>query len=137
MVSSAHAITGGLATDGGLYIPQEYPALSKAEIDAMGGCDYKKRAMTVLSKFLTDFSGEELQECIDYAYEPTKFGGSQAPLHALTNDIDVLELWHGPTSAFKDMALQILPSLLTCTSIFLLSAFTQDTPTPCKPPDTL
>ncbi len=113
MVSSAHAITGGLATDGGLYIPQEYPALSKAEIGAMGNCDYKKRAMTVLSKFLTDFTDAELQDCIDKAYDTTKFGGFPAPLHALTNDIDILELWHGPTSAFKDMALQILPSLLT------------------------
>lgn len=113
MVSSAHAITGGLATDGGLYVPQEYPGLSKAEIDAMGSCDYKKRAMTVLSKFLTDFSETELKECIDTAYDPSKFGGFPAPLHPLTNDIDILELWHGPTSAFKDMALQILPSLLT------------------------
>ncbi len=113
MVSSAHAITGGLASDGGLYIPQEYPALSKAEIDAMGSCDYKERALTVLSKFLTDFSEEELKGCIDAAYNPEKFGGFPAPLHTLTKDIDVLELWHGPTSAFKDMALQMLPALLT------------------------
>ena len=113
MVSSAHAITGGLATDGGLYIPQEYPALSKAEIGAMGNCSYQERALTVLSKFLTDFSEEELGECINVAYTREKFGDFPAPVRDLTENIAILELWHGPTSAFKDMALQMLPSLLT------------------------
>lgn len=113
MVSSAHAISNGLAADGGLFVPKEFPAVSLAEIDAMREAPYSERAYTVLSRFLTDYSEEELKDCVAKAYSKDKFGDFPAPLHLLRNDTDVLELWHGPTCAFKDMALQILPQFLT------------------------
>ena len=113
MVSSAHAIASGLAADGGLFMPLEFSALSMTEICAMQDLPYGDRAVTVLSKFLTDFSEAELQECVTKAYSKEKFGGFPVPLHPVKENAAVLELWHGPTSAFKDMALQILPLLLT------------------------
>ena len=113
MVSSAHAISNGLATDGGLFVPKEFPAISLAEIDAMRGTPYSDRALTVLARFLTDYSEEELKTCVEPAYSKERFGDFPAPLHMLKKDLDVLELWHGPTCAFKDMALQILPLFLT------------------------
>ena len=113
MVSSAHAISNGLAADGGLFVPKEFPAISLAEIDAMRGTPYSDRALTVLARFLTDYSEEELKTCVETAYSKERFGDFPAPLHMLKKDLDVLELWHGPTCAFKDMALQILPLFLT------------------------
>ncbi|WP_390603416.1 threonine synthase [Acidaminococcus intestini] len=113
MVSSAHAISSGLAKDGGLFVPRDFPPVALAEIDAMKGKPYGDRAVQILSRYLTDFSEEELRECVSAAYSKEKFGGFAAPLHLLKKDTDILELWHGPTSAFKDMALQILPHFLT------------------------
>ena len=69
--------------------------------------------MAILSLFLTDYTKEELFECADAAYSQTKFGVEPVPLRKVNENTDVLELWHWPTSAFKDMALQILPHLLT------------------------
>ena len=113
MVSSAHAISSGLAKDGGLFVPRDFPPVALAEIDAMKGKPYGDRTVQILSRYLTDFSEEELRECVSAAYSKEKFGGFAAPLHLLKKDTDILELWHGPTSAFKDMALQILPHFLT------------------------
>jgi len=113
MVSASHAIASGLASDGGLFVPKELPHLSATEIQAMADAPYSSRALTVLSRFLTDFSEAELKACISKAYSKESFGVEIAPLHKVKNNVDVLELWHGPTSAFKDMALQILPLFLT------------------------
>ncbi|RKJ78403.1 threonine synthase [Butyricicoccus sp. 1XD8-22] len=113
-VSSAYAIATGIAPDGGLYCPTEFPTLSKADWDALIEADYKGRAVLVLSKFLTDFTKEELESYAAKAYAPERWGGENtAPVVSLPGGRHILELWHGPTCAFKDMALQMLPHLLT------------------------
>ncbi len=113
-VSASEAIVKGLSTDGGLFVPCEFPTVSKEEISTMAAADYKERAKLILKKFLTDFTEQEVYDCVENAYTAEKFGSDDsAPLYKLSDDKFVLELWHGPTCAFKDMALQILPHLLT------------------------
>ena len=112
-VSAAYAIATGISPDGGLYVPEAIPALSYEELLAVAKTDYRDRAVSVLGKYLTDFTEEELRECVDGAYTG-KFGGEDvAPVVDIAENRFVLELWHGPTCAFKDMALQLLPHLLT------------------------
>ncbi|MDO4178615.1 MAG: threonine synthase [Phascolarctobacterium sp.] len=113
MVTAAQAITHGLANDGGLFIPQGTPKFSIETIKSMINKSYLDRAVMVLSGFLTDFTEDELKQAVTSAYTPEKFGEVPVPLVQLGNNTAVLELWHGPTSAFKDMALQLLPYLLT------------------------
>ena len=113
-VTSAHAIVKGLSDEGGLYVPESIPKFSKEEI--LGLCDksYVERAYTVFSKFLTDFTSEELRHCVESAYNDKNFDTNNiAEITKLNGGKYILELWHGPTCAFKDMALQILPYLLT------------------------
>lgn len=112
-VSSAHAIKEGLAGDGGLFVPQTFPYLSLETILGMNALSYEQCAAKVLGYFLTDYSADELAECTAAAYSSQKFGPDPAPLHKVGDNTDVLELWHGPTMAFKDIALQILPRLMT------------------------
>ena len=113
-VSAAYAIANGIAPDGGLYCPTSFPALTAEDWHALANLDYKGRSALVLGKFLTDFSGEELAGYAAKAYADDKFGGKDtAPVVALDGGKHMLELWHGPTCAFKDMALQMLPHLLT------------------------
>lgn len=113
-VSSAQAIKTGLSAEGGLFVPESFPTVSIEDIKSLISKSYNERAYFVLSRFLTDFTEEELKACIDRAYTKEKFGTeSIAPLYKLDNEVYFLELWHGPTCAFKDMALQILPHLLT------------------------
>ena len=113
-VSSAQAIAQGISAEGGLFVPEEIPKLSMEQIAALAELDYIERAKAVLSLYLTDFTPEELDRCVRGAYAPGKFSSPKvAPLVHLTEDIHVLELWRGPTCAFKDMALQLLPHLLT------------------------
>ena len=113
MVTAAQAITHGLANDGGLFLPQGIPSFGIEDIKSMINKSYIDRAVMVLSGFLTDFTEEELKRAVSSAYTPEKFGEVPVPLVQLGNNTAVLELWHGPTSAFKDMALQLLPYLLT------------------------
>ena len=112
IVASAEAIIQGLAVDGGLFVPEEMP---KADLDFIAGMrqlSYEERAARILGLFLTDYTSKELAGCIARAYGDGKFDDVRiAPVHAL-KEFPVLELWHGPTSAFKDMALQLLPQLL-------------------------
>ncbi len=110
-VSSAYAIKNGLAADGGLYMPEQIPALSLDEISNLSNLDYTERAAYILSKFLTDYSYEELLSDAKAAYSHEKFGFHPAPIRKINGKISMLELWHGPTAAFKDMALQIMPRL--------------------------
>jgi threonine synthase len=113
-VSSAEAIKKGLSNEGGLFVPESFPAVTKEEIQSLADKSYRERAYFVLSRFLTDFTEEELNYCIDNAYTKQKFETDTiAPLYKLNDKTYILELWHGPTCAFKDMALQILPYLLT------------------------
>lgn len=113
-VSAAQAIVAGLAPDGGLFIPESLPSFTLEEIDALSNADYVGRATEVLSRFLCDFTKEELHDSISRAYAPEKFPPTAvAPLCPLDGQASVLELFHGPTCAFKDFALQLLPHLLT------------------------
>ena len=110
-VSSAQAIKRGLAQDGGLYMPESIPHIDKAFIGELSELSYPERAAKVLSLFLTDYTYEELLEDAGAAYSAEKFTPSAAPVTTLGGGKYMLELWHGPTSAFKDMALQIMPRL--------------------------
>lgn len=113
-VSSAEAIKTGLSSEGGLFVPKSIPQVDLEDIELLANKNYNERAYFVLSKFLTDFTDEELQKCITSAYTKEKFETNNvAPVYKLNGCTYFLELWHGPTCAFKDMALQILPHLLT------------------------
>ena len=113
-VTSAHAITKGLSDEGGLYVPESIPQFSKEDILALCDKSYADRAFEVFSRLLTDFTPDEIRHCVDSAYNDRNFDSNNiAELAKLIPGTYVLELWHGPTCAFKDMALQILPYLLT------------------------
>ncbi len=112
-LTAAQVIKQGLAADGGLFVPESIPTLTKADIEALCKMDYPTRAATVLGKFLTDYTAEELLLDCKAAYAESSFVGGAAPLHKLDDTMHVMELWHGPTAAFKDMALQIMPRLLS------------------------
>lgn len=117
VVTAAQAIAQGISEEGGLFVPQSLPKYSMEEITAMAATDYRGRAKKIFSDFLSDFTPEEISESVDAAYTAEKFGSENpAPVAYIENGstkMSVLELWHGPTCAFKDMALQILPHLLT------------------------
>ena len=111
-VTAAQAIAAGISSEGGLFVPESFPPLTVDELRTLVPMDYRARSAFVLGRFLTDFSAEEVKACVDAAYTAEKFGDHPAPLHTLHDDAHILELWHGPTCAFKDMALQILPHLM-------------------------
>ena len=113
-VSAAQAIVSGLSPDGGLFLPESLPQFTRSDIEAMSKQDYVGCATEVLSRFLTDFTKEELREYIGKAYAPAKFPPREvAPVVQLDEQAAILELFHSPTCAFKDFALQLLPYLLT------------------------
>ncbi len=117
-VSSAQAIAQGISSEGGLFVPESFPKYDGITFEMLLKLDYNGRAKKVLSDYLTDFTEEEINRCVDSAYTKEKFESENpAPIASFTHDgheLNLLELWHGPTCAFKDMALQILPHLLTC-----------------------
>lgn len=113
-VDSATAITQGISTDGGLFVPESVPKLTLDEIKYLAGLNYSCRAAYIFKKYLTDFTDAEIQYCTDSAYSTKNFETeSIAEISQLFDGTYMLELWHGPTCAFKDMALQILPYFLT------------------------
>ena len=113
-LSAAEAITMGLSRDGGLFTPVSFPNLGTLGMEALCGMSYQQRAAYIMGKFLEDFRPEELGYYALNAYSPEKFDHPEiAPLRKVDRNTWCLELWHGPTSAFKDMALQMLPLLLT------------------------
>ena len=110
-VTASQAILKGLADDGGLFVPERIPKLS-CSIDKLAEMSYQEVAYEVMKEFLTDFTQEELKNCIAKAYDE-KFDTPQiAPLKEADGTC-YLELFHGATIAFKDMALSILPHLMT------------------------
>lgn len=109
-VTASQAILKGLADDGGLFVPESIPALDKS-MDELAGMSYQETAYEVMKQFLTDFTEEELKNCIASAYDE-KFDTKEiAPIREADGTY-YLELFHGATIAFKDMALSILPHLL-------------------------
>lgn len=120
-VTSAEAITKGISADGGLFVPEEIPEITMDGIKRLGELSYADRAACVFSEYLTDFTDEEIHYCTDNAYNTKNFDSEH--IAVISPDIAcgkvspegvyMLELWHGLTCAFKDMALQILPYFLT------------------------
>ena len=113
LVSSAFAIKQGLAPDGGLYVPEYIPRIDKEYVTSLLDLTYPEKAAKILSLFLDDFTYDELLEYADAAYTNGVFPKEVAPLSGINDKLSVLELWHGPTAAFKDFALCIMPHLLT------------------------
>lgn len=113
-VSASQAILQGLADNGGLYVPAMFPPVSRHQLTEMVSMTYQQRASAVLRLFLEDYSVEEIDAALASAYDPAKFDDDRiAPVKMLDHNTHVLELFHGPTLAFKDMALQLLPHLVT------------------------
>ena len=108
--TASQAILKGLADDGGLFVPETIPSLD-VSMDELANMSYQEVAYAVMKKFFTDFTEEELKNCIDKAYD-SKFDTEEIAPLVDADGAYYLELFHGPTIAFKDMALQILPHLL-------------------------
>lgn len=110
-VTGARAIVQGLAKDGGLFVPETFPEVSAEELEKMLSMSYPERAAFILHKYLDEYDYNELEEACKKAY--AKFDGADpAPLVRIDEGKYILELFHGPTCAFKDMALTVLPYLL-------------------------
>ncbi|MDD6160451.1 MAG: threonine synthase [Oscillospiraceae bacterium] len=113
-MSAAQAIVKGLAPDGGLMTPGVLPRLPSNAFSSMKNMNYQQRMVYVMGQFLSEFSAAELSRYAAAAYGGNKFSDpAVAPIHAVDDNTFCLELWHGPTCAFKDMALQMLPHLLS------------------------
>ncbi|MEG0910691.1 MAG: threonine synthase, partial [Ruthenibacterium sp.] len=108
-ISAAEAILTGLAPDGGLFVPASFPALDVTECY---GLSYPETAKKVLSLFLTDYDEAFLEVAVTQVYSDANFDGKAGFVKKVSEGTFALELWHGPTCAFKDYALQIMPKLL-------------------------
>ncbi len=111
-VSSAFAIAHGISDEGGLFLPESIPSFTADDFKMLCGMKYVDRAAFVLKKYLTDFSQDEIEYCVKGAYTGSFDDDNPAPLAVLGDKTEILELWHGPTCAFKDLALQLLPYLM-------------------------
>lgn len=113
-IGAAPAIKLGMVPAGGLFVPETVPVIRPEEIFALAGGSYREVAEKIISLYLTDYSAEEIRDCIDKAYLSANFDTPDiAPLVKIDETMSILELWHGPTAAFKDMALQIMPHFLS------------------------
>ena len=132
-MSASEAILKGLAPDGGLFVPEKLPVLD-VSMEELKGLSYQETAYAVMKQFLTDFTEEELKDCIAKAYD-AKFDTEEIAPLTKVDGIYYLELFHGATIAFKDMALSILPHLMTVSAkknhveneIVILTATSGDT----------
>ena len=116
--SAAQAIAQGLAADGGLLTPEVLPKLSSNGLATMTDMSYQQRAVYVMNAYLDDFTASELSSFASRAYGQDKFDEKDvAPVRRVDENTYCLELWHGPTCAFKDMALQMLPHLLSASLV--------------------
>ena len=111
-LSASQAILQGISPEGGLFVPESFPQVNLDFIRGLEGLSYWERAERVMALYLDDFSHEDLESCTKGAYLGTFDGDQPAPVRA-AGDLRLLELWHGPTCAFKDMALQMLPRLVS------------------------
>lgn len=132
-VTASQAILKGLADDGGLFVPSFIPKLS-VSVEELSKMSYKEVAFIVMKEFLTDFTEDELKDCINKAYD-SKFDTDEIAPLVKADGAYYLELFHGATIAFKDMALSILPHLMTVSAkknnvkndIVILTATSGDT----------
>ena len=112
-VTAAEAIARGISEEGGLFVPETIPTITLNDIELLSTRSYVERAVFVLSRYLGDFTMDEVRDCAESAYTTERFSSEHpAPVAYLKDNTAVLELWHGPTCAFKDMALQILPHFM-------------------------
>ncbi|SQB89854.1 threonine synthase [Clostridium tetanomorphum] len=108
-ITASQAIVKGIAEDGGLYVPIKFPQIDKPFSELIN-YDYKRLAVYILKKYFSDFTEEEIKYCVDNAYDNKFDSKFISPLVKVGEEF-FLELYHGPTLAFKDMALSILPYL--------------------------
>lgn len=107
-VSSAQAINLGMVPVGGLFVPEAVPSLKSLQSNS-----YQESACKVLKLFLSDFNENEIEACVSKAYNALSFDSPDViDLVDIGNNRSLMNLWHGPTAAFKDIALQIMPHLL-------------------------
>ncbi|MCF8010346.1 MAG: threonine synthase [Clostridiales bacterium] len=112
--TSAEAIKIGIAPDGGLFVPENPELITLEQLQKISSLSFNDQAAFILQHFLSDYTAEEIRSCVDKAYNTHAFDTPEiTPLKNISPGLFSLELWHGPTCAFKDMALQILPHLLT------------------------
>lgn len=105
----SEVILKGIAPDGGLFVPKKIPAITREDLQNLTNKSYQERAKRIFQLFETDFTDDQIKEIVDEAYSSNFDDKKIAPLIHLKNKQYILELWHGPTAAFKDMALQIMP----------------------------
>ncbi len=111
--TACQAIAQGISAEGGLFVPEAFPSFSDKDFENLKELDYIGRAKYVLKQFLGDFTDEEIDYCVKGAYTASFENEQPAPISLIGKNTNILELWHGPTCAFKDLALQLLPYLLT------------------------
>ena len=130
-VTAPEAVLRGIAPDGGLYIRKDMPSIP---VEELAGADFRALAERILGEYLTGYDREEIRGCVERAYDGKFDVPEIAPVRAV-GDIHVLELFHGPTAAFKDVALSALPQLMSCAlqktgardEILILTATSGDT----------
>ena len=112
-IGAPQAVINGLAPDGGLYVPAKIPTIGRETLAAMCRMDYRGRSEQIIGRYLSEYTAEEIRTIVAAAYGDNFNDAAIAPIRFIDPATGFLELWHGPTCAFKDMALQMLPHLMT------------------------